>query len=225
MKRITVLLAEDHAIVREGLRSLLELGGDLEVVGEAATGRQAVDLARKLRPTVVVMDIAMPVLNGFEATRQILHAAPETKVLVLSAHSDDEYVEHMAAVGASGYVVKQNSGQVLVHAVKEVAGGRPYFSPSIVKRVRDLERKAGGSRAGAAKPQRPLTAREAEVLQLVAEGAANKQVAAELGISIKTVEKHRQQLMDKLDIHDTAGLTRYAIAAGVIENIVQPTVV
>lgn len=224
MKRITVLLAEDHTIVREGLRSLLELGGDVEVVGEAATGRQAVDLARKLRPTVVVMDIAMPVLNGFEATRQILRAVPETKVLVLSAHSDDEYVVHMAAVGASGYVVKQNSGQVLVHAVKEVASGNPYFSPSIVKRLRDAERKAGGSGAAGAKPQRPLTSREAEVLQLVAEGAANKQVAAELGISIKTVEKHRQQLMDKLDIHDTAGLTRYAIAAGVIESSVQLTV-
>ena len=224
MKRITVLLAEDHAIVREGLRSLLELGGDVEVVGEAATGRQAVDLARKLRPAVVVMDIAMPVLNGFEATRQILHAVPETKVLVLSAHSDDEYVAHMAAVGASGYVVKQNSGQVLVHAVKEIASGRPYFSPSISKRVRDAERKAGGGVTARALPRRPLTAREAEVLQLVAEGAANKQVAAELGISIKTVEKHRQQLMDKLNIHDTAGLTRYAIGAGVIESSVQLTV-
>jgi len=225
MKRITVLLAEDHAIVREGLRSLLELGGDVEVVGEAATGRQAVDLARKLRPAVVVMDIAMPVLNGFEATRQILHAVPETKVLVLSAHSDDEYVAHMAAVGASGYVVKQNSGQVLVHAVKEIASGRPYFSPSISKRVRDAERKAGGGVTARALPRRPLTAREAEVLQLVAEGAANKQVAAELGISIKTVEKHRQQLMDKLDIHDTAGLTRYAISTGIIESSVQLTIV
>ena len=225
MKRITVLLAEDHAIVREGLRSLLEVGGDVEVVGEAATGRQAVDLARKLRPAVVVMDIAMPVLNGFEATRQILHAVPETRVLVLSAHSDDEYVAHMAAVGASGYVVKQNSGQVLVHAVKEIAGGRPYFSPAISKRLRDAARKAGGGGAARAMPRQPLTAREAEVLQLVAEGAANKQVAAELGISIKTVEKHRQQLMDKLDIHDTAGLTRYAIAAGVIESSVQLTIV
>ena len=224
MNRITILLAEDHTIVREGLRSLLELGGEFEVVGEAATGRQAVDLARKLRPTVVVMDIAMPVLNGFEATRQILLAAPETKVLVLSAHSDDEYVAHMAAVGASGYVVKQNSGQVLVHAVKEIASGRPYFSPSIIKRLRIAERAAGGGGGVRVQRRRPLTAREAEVLQLVAEGAANKQVAAELGISIKTVEKHRQQLMDKLGIHDTAGLTRYAISAGVIESTVQLTV-
>jgi DNA-binding NarL/FixJ family response regulator len=223
MKRITVLLAEDHSIVREGLRSLLELGSDFEVVGEAETGRQAVDLARKLRPAVVVMDIAMPLLNGFEATRQILLAAPDTKVLVLSAHSDDEYVAHMAAVGASGYLVKQNSGQVLVHAIKEVASGRQYFSPSISKRQGNAERRARESGAARGKPKRSLTGREAEVLQLVAEGAANKQVAAELGISVKTVEKHRQQLMDKLDIHDTAGLTRHAIATGVIESTVQKT--
>jgi DNA-binding NarL/FixJ family response regulator len=223
MKRITVLLAEDHSIVREGLRSLLELGSDFEVVGEAETGRQAVSLARKLHPTVVVVDIAMPMLNGFEATRQILLAAPDTKVLVLSAHSDDEYVAHMAAVGASGYLVKQNSGQVLVHAIKEVASGRSYFSQSISKRQDNAKRKARESGGERGKPKRSLTAREAEVLQLVAEGAANKQVAAELGISVKTVEKHRQQLMDKLDIHDTAGLTRHAIATGVIESTVQKT--
>ncbi len=223
MKRITVLLAEDHDIVREGLRSLLELSGDFEVVGEAANGRQAVDMVIKLKPTVVVMDIAMPLLNGFEATRQILLATPATKVLVLSAHSDDEYVARMAEVGASGYLVKQNSGQVLVHAVKEVASGRKYFSASILKRVENAERKSRESGTAPGKAKRALTSREAEVLQLVAEGAANKQVAAELGISIKTVEKHRQQLMDKLDIHDTAGLTRHAIATGVIENSIQGT--
>jgi DNA-binding NarL/FixJ family response regulator len=225
MKRITVLLAEDHAIVREGLRSLLELGGDCEVVGEASTGRQAVDLARKLRPTVVVMDVAMPVLNGFEATRQIRVASPDTKVLVLSAHSDDEYVAHMTAVGASGYLVKQNSGQVLVHAVREIASGHPYFSPAIAKRQGNAERQSRTSGAARGKPRSPLTPREAEVLQLVAEGAANKQVASALGISIKTVEKHRQQLMNKLDIHDTAGLTRHAIATGVIESSIQVTTV
>jgi DNA-binding NarL/FixJ family response regulator len=223
MKRITVLLAEDHAIVREGLRSLLRLDHEIEIVGEAATGREAVELARKLCPTVVIMDVAMPLLNGFEATRQILQASPGVKVLVLSAHSDDEYVAHMAAVGASGYLVKQNSGQTLVEAVKQVAAGRSYFSPSIAKRLGDAERRSRESGAARGKPLRPLTAREAEVLQLVAEGAANKQVAAELGISTKTVEKHRQQLMDKLNIHDTAGLTRYAIATGVIENRVQAT--
>jgi DNA-binding NarL/FixJ family response regulator len=223
MKRITVLLAEDHAIVREGLRSLLGLDTEIEVVGEAATGRQAVELARNLHPTVVVMDIAMPLLNGFESTRQILLAAPGTKVLVLSAHGDDEYVEHMAAVGASGYLVKQNSGQLLVHAIKEIVAGRSFFSPSIAKRLGDAERRSREGGVVRGKPRRSLTAREAEVLQLVAEGAANKQVAAELGISTKTVEKHRQQLMDKLNIHDTAGLTRHAIATGVIENSIQMT--
>lgn len=223
MKKITVLLAEDHAIVREGLRSLLELAGDFEVVGEASTGREAVTLARKLCPSVVVMDIAMPVLNGFEATRQILLAAPATRVLVLSAHSDDEYVAHMVAVGAAGYLLKQNSGPALVHAVREIAGGRVYFSPAIAKRLRDAERRSRASGFAMGKPARSLTSREAEVLQLVAEGAANKQIAVELGISIKTVEKHRQQLMDKLDIHDTAGLTRHAIATGVIESSTQAT--
>lgn len=223
MKRISVLLAEDHAIVREGLRSLLTQAGDFDVVGEAANGREAVTLARKLHPDVVVMDIAMPVLNGFEATRQILLATPGTRVLVLSAHSDDEYVAHMLAVGAAGYLVKQNSGEALVHAVREIASGRVYFSPAIAKRRRDAEQRSRESGAAAHQPARPLTAREAEVLQLVAEGSANKQIAVELGISIKTVEKHRQQLMDKLNIHDTAGLTRHAIATGVIESSAQAT--
>lgn len=222
---ITVLLAEDHAIVREGLRNLLEVSGDFHVIGEATSGRQAVTLARKHLPTVVVMDIAMPLLNGFEATRQILRVSPRTKVLVLSAHSDDEYVERMASIGASGYLVKQNSGDVLVRAIKEITMGNSFFSASISKRMRSAERRARENGALRKKPKRPLTTREAEVLQLVAEGAANKQVAAELGISIKTVEKHRQQLMDKLDIHDTAGLTRHAIATGAIESSIQVTIV
>jgi len=155
MKRITVLLAEDHAIVREGLRTLLELEENFEVVGEASNGRQAVDMARTLRPTVVVMDIAMPLLNGFEATRQILLAAPDSKVLVLSAHSDDEYIAHMVSIGASGYLLKQNSGQVLVHAVKEIANGHPYFSSSIAKRMGTAVRKSREGGAARANPKRP----------------------------------------------------------------------
>jgi len=221
MKPITVLLAEDHAILREGLRSLLALGSDIEVIGEAADGRQAVALARELRPTVVVMDISMPLLNGFEATRQILLAAPKTKVLVLSAHCDDGFVTRMVAAGACGYVAKQNSGQLLLRAIRESAGGNPYFSPAISRRLENAERKFRENGSSSEKYQHPLTPRQAEVLQRIAEGAANKQVAAELGISIKTVEKHRQQLMRKLDIHDTAGLTRHAIATGVIESSVQ----
>ena len=220
MKRISVLLAEDHSIVREGLRILLEIGDDFEVVGEAANGREAVNLARKLQPMVVVMDVAMPELNGFEATRQILLAAPATKVLVLSAHSDDEYVAHMIALGVSGYLVKQNSGQVLLRAIRQVMEGKIYFSPSIARRMSAAERRARESGG----PERPLTPRESEVLQMVAEGSANKQIASALGISIKTVEKHRQQLMDKLNIHDTAGLTRHAIATGVIESSSQKTI-
>lgn len=219
---ITVLLVEDHTIVREGLRMLLEIEGTCKVVGEASEGSQAVKMAANLLPDIIVMDIAMSGLNGFEATRQILHATPEAKILVLSAHSDDEYVAHMALLGATGFVVKQNSGQVLTQAIMEVANGRQYFSPSILNRLRRAQRKA--REEGRRKSHRDsLTMREAEVLQLVAEGLANKQIAAKLGISIKTVEKHRQKLMDKLDIHDIAGLTRHAIATGVIENSIQNT--
>src|SRR3982751_3216853 len=136
MKRITVLLAEDHRMVREGFRSLLKHEEDIEIVGEAETGRQAVQMTRKLRPSVVVMDIAMPLLNGLEATRQIRKDFPETKVLILSAHSDDAYVEQVAALGASGFLLKQPSSDVLAKAIREVQKGKTYFSPAISKRVR-----------------------------------------------------------------------------------------
>ena len=220
MKRITVLLAEDHQIVREGFKSLLQHEGDIEVVGEAETGRQAVQLTRKLRPAVVVMDIAMPLLNGLEATRQIRKDCPDTKVLILSAHSDDAYVEQVAVLGAAGFLLKQTSSHVLATAIREVQKGNTFYSPSISKRVRDRSRKSiergGGSNR--------LSSREVEVLQLIAEGKPNKQVAAELGVSFKTVDKHRQHLMSKLDIHDVAGLTRYAIAEGIIQSTVRVTI-
>ena len=224
-KQITVLLAEDHAIVRQGLCALLNTDGHFTVVGEARTGREAVEMAQALLPDVILMDIAMPVLNGLEATRQILAAKPTAKVIILSAHSDDVYVERMHEAGVAGFLEKQTSAEILTKAIREVAKGNTFFSPAIAKRLphdqskprdRDGLPKANGTR---------LTSRESEVLQLVAEGSANKQVAAELGISIKTVEKHRQHLMDKLNIHDTAGLTRYAISAGVIESSVQLTIV
>ena len=225
MKPITVLLAEDHEIVREGLRKLLEAERDLQVVGEADTGRQAVELTKRLRPAVVVMDIAMPLLNGLEATRQIRRAVPGTKVLILSAHSDDAYVEQVIALGAAGYLIKQTSSHFLSEAIREVQKGNTFFSPSIAKFLHNhYENSPNRARLTKKKGDR-LSSREAEVLQLIAEGEANKQVAAELGISIKTVEKHRQRLMEKLDIHDTAGLTRYAIAAGIIESSVQLTIV
>ena len=224
-KPITVLLAEDHAIVRQGLSSLLRADGHFLVAGEARTGREAVEMARTLRPDVILMDIAMPVLNGLEATRQILAADPAAKVVVLSAHSDDVYVERMNEAGVVGFLEKQTSAEILTKAIREVVAGHTFFSPAIAKRLRDDQSKPR-SRDGLLKAHGArLTSRESEVLQLVAEGSANKQVAAELGISIKTVEKHRQHLMDKLKIHDTAGLTRYAIAQGIVESDVQVTII
>ncbi len=225
MKRITVLLAEDHTVVREGFRKLLESEDDIEVVGEAQTGRQAVALTQKLRPAVVVMDIAMPLLNGLEATRQILKILPATKVLMLSAHSDDAYVEQATELGAVGFLLKQTSSHDLSRAIREVQKGNTFFSPSIAKRLRHRDQQSP-DRAGLLKKKvARLSSREVEVLQLIAEGKANKETAAELGISIKTIEKHREHLMEKLDIHDTAGLTRYAIGAGIIESSVQLTIV
>ena len=225
MKRITVLLAEDHTVVREGLRTLLEAEGDIQVVAEAETGRQAVELAKRLRPAVVVMDIAMPLLNGLEATRQILKAVPGARVLILSAHSDDAYVEQVTALGAAGYLLKQTSAHVLSKAVREVQKGNTFFSPSIARRLHNRYGQSPDPGERVRKQGTRLSSREVEVLQLIAEGQANKEVAVELGISVKTVEKHRQRLMEKLNIHDTAGLTRYAIAAGIIESSVQLTIV
>ncbi len=225
MSPIKILLADDHMIVREGLRSLLQADGGIEVIGEALNGREAVEMAAALRPDVVVMDIAMPLLNGLEATRQILAALPGTKVLILSAHSDDAYIDRVVAIGASGFLIKQTSAQILAKAIREVMAGKTFYSPQVLKRVRDHYQapdKAGGLLI---KKATGLTSRELEVVQLVAEGQANKQVAAGLNISIKTVEKHRQHVMDKLNIHDTAGLTRYAIARGIIESSVQVTIV
>lgn len=222
---ITVLLVEDHQIVREGLRTLLQAETDLEVVGEAASGRQAVELANKLHPAVIVMDIAMPLLNGLEATRQILKAMPGTRVLMLSAHSDDAYVEQVLALGAAGYLIKQTAAHILPKAIREVAKGNIYFSPAIAKRFAHHQQQTPGRLGGLKKKIAQLTSREMEVLQLVAEGKANKETASELGIGIKTVEKHREHLMEKLNIHDTAGLTRYAISAGIIESSVQLTIV
>jgi DNA-binding NarL/FixJ family response regulator len=225
MKRITVLLAEDHTIVREGFRKMLEFEDDLEVVGEAQDGRQAVALVKKLHPAVVLMDIAMPLLNGLEATRQVLKAVPATKVLILSAHSDDAYVNTATESGAVGFLLKQTSAHDVCRAIREVHGGKTFFSPSISRRQDRLNPQTPDHTGPLHKKAVQLTSREMEVLQLIAEGKANKETAAELNISMKTVEKHRENLMAKLDIHDTAGLTRYAISAGIIENSVQLTIV
>jgi DNA-binding NarL/FixJ family response regulator len=218
MKPISVLLAEDHTVVREGFRNLLDSESDIEVVGEAETGRQAVQLARKLHPSVIVMDIAMPLLNGLEATRQITNEFPHARVLILSAHGDDAYVERALEYGARAFLLKQTSAHTLAKAIREIHRGRIVFGPGLARRFHEPAWSLGHS------PPARLSSREVEVLQLIAEGRANKQIAAELGISIKTVEKHRGHLMDKLEIHDTAGLTRYAIAAGIIEGHVHFTV-
>lgn len=219
--QISVLLAEDHTIVREGLRALLSADGGFALVGEARTGSEAVKLAARLRPDVILMDIAMPVLNGLEATRQILAADPTARVIVLSAHSDDEYVERMRAAGVAGFLEKQTSAEVLTKAIREVSAGRSYYSPSIAKRLDALAAASSDRKGALTGPATRLTSRESEVLQLIAEGSANKQIAATLGISIKTVEKHRQRLMDKLELHDIASLTRYAISRGIIEGRVR----
>jgi DNA-binding NarL/FixJ family response regulator len=225
MKKITILLADDHTIVREGFRKMLELESDLEVVGEAQDGRRAVALVKKLKPAVALMDIAMPLLNGLEATRQILKDFPATKVVMLSAHSDDAYVASATESGAVGFLLKQTSAHDVCQAIREVAAGKTYFSPSIAKHFNRLNPLLPGRTGRLNAKIAQLTSREMEVLQLIAEGKANKEIAAELGIGLKTVEKHREHLMTKLDIHDTAGLTRYAVSAGIIESSVQLTIV
>ena len=223
MKTITILLADDHTIVREGFRKMLELESGFEIVGEASNGREAIALAAKLRPAVVLMDIAMPLLNGLESTRQILKGLPATRVLILSAHSDSAYVQSAVESGAAGFLLKQTSAHEVCRAIREINAGKTFFSPAIAKQ---LNHQKSVNRDGLPNQHAvQLTSREMEVLQLIAEGKANKETASELGIAIKTVEKHREHLMQKLNIHDTAGLTRYAISTGVIESSVQLTIV
>ena len=217
MKTISVLLVDDHAIVRQGLRALLAPEEDIQVVGEAENGRQAIKTALECHADVVVMDVAMPLLNGLETTRQLLKACPSAKVLVLSTYSDEDCVQQLTEAGVSGYLVKQTAANDLITAIREVQKGNAYFSPSIARRLRDRCREAF-STGQPMKKAVDLTSREAEVLQLIAEGFPNKQIAAELSISIKTVEKHRQQVMNKLQIHDVAGLTRYALTKGLVDR-------
>ncbi|MFA5262976.1 MAG: response regulator transcription factor [Opitutaceae bacterium] len=218
--RISVLIVDDHSVFREGLRTLLRNEKDITIAGEATSGMEALRLVRKCSPTLVIMDLAMPILNGFEAMRRILEIKPDVKFVVLSAYSDEKYVERCIAIGATGFIAKENSYLVVLDAIREVAKGRSYFCPLVKGFVNSLKQKKTAPKEKTKKAcTKGLTGRELQVLRLVAEGASNKQVAATLEISIKTVEKHRQQLMDKLDIHDTAGLTRYAIAAGVLESI------
>jgi DNA-binding NarL/FixJ family response regulator len=217
MKTISVLLADDHAVVRQGLCSLLSAEPDIVIVGEASNGREAVQMAQQIRPDVVVMDLAMPQLNGVEAIRQLSEMGLKSRLLVLSSFSDDEYVQELVGAGISGYLTKQTAANNLIKAVREAARGNHYFSPSIAKRYNDMSRAFAANGQPPAQRDGKMTGRQREVLQLVAEGNLNKEVAVLLGISIKTVEKHRQHLMDALGIHDIAGLTRYAIAHVIVD--------
>jgi DNA-binding NarL/FixJ family response regulator len=218
-KRVSVGIADDHTFIREALRSVLSTEEGIEVIGEAENGRKAVEMAVAERPDVVLMDIGMPRLNGLEAARQIRQSAPEVRVVLLTAFGNDHYIQQVMDGDIDAYILKDSPSNLVTHAIHEVAAGRKFYSPSISHRIRKIVAESPASNGS--KPVVKLTGREIEVLQLIAEGAANKQIAGELGISIKTVEKHRQNLMDKLHIHETASLTRYAISSGVIDNMVQ----
>lgn len=213
MSKITVLLAEDHTIVRQGLRSLLDNEAAIEVVGEAADGQEAIRKTEQLRPGVVVMDITMPVLNGLEATRQIKKLFPAVKVVVLTVHSTEEHIFQILQAGASGYVVKQGAVPELVQAIQAAARGETYLSPVISRQAID----AYGRRAEAMVDlHHRLTDREREVLQLIAEGRTSREIASRLHVTVKTVEAHRAHLMDKLSLHSIAELTKYALRKGII---------
>ena len=213
MGKTTVLLVEDHEVVREGLRALLRTQADIEVVGEASDGCAAVTMAREMSPDVVVMDVSLPEQNGFRATLQIKRASKQTQVLVLSSYDDLECVEQMIDAGATGFLSKRSAATQLVDAIRAVRTGRSFYSPEILKGRQDF-------RNAALRDGRPvdeaveLTARERQTLELIAHGRRNKEAATEMGISIKTVEKHRQSVMNKLNMHDAAALTRYALRRG-----------
>lgn len=210
--RTTVLLADDHKIMRDGLRALLEKEHDLEVVGETDNGRGAVRLARELKPDVVVMDVGMPDLNGIEATRQITAEVPSTRVVALSMHADRRFVTGMLSAGASGYVLKAGAFEELSSAIRAVMARRVYMSPQITDLVvEDYVRRLSEPVPAA---ESPLTPREREVLQLLAEGRSTKEIATRLHLSASTVDTHRRHIMEKLDLHTVAELTKYAIREG-----------
>lgn len=209
---IKVLLVDDHAIIREGLRSLLKKQPEMEVIADTGDGRKAIELVRELLPNIVIMDITMPGLNGIEATRQIIAEFPDVKVIALSIHSKRRYVADMLSAGATGYILKECLFDELVQAIKAVAAGGRYLSPRITDVVvSDYVKRLSTS---AYSPFEALKTREREVLQLVAEGKSTKQIALELHVSTKTIEANRRQIMEKLNIHSVAELTKYAVREG-----------
>jgi two-component system response regulator NreC len=215
MRKIRILLADDHKLMRSGLRLLIEQQPDLSVVGEAGDGREAVSMAKSLRPDVAVIDIGMPNLNGIEATHQITHSNPEIAVVMLSMHSDESYVLRALRAGAKGYLLKDSAESDLIRAVRAVAGGKSFFSPVVSKvLLDDYMRKL--KRSGAEDAYDLLTPREREILQLVAEGKSNKDVANLLNLSVYTVETHRSNIMQKLNLRGVPELILYAVRKGII---------
>ncbi|MGA2147805.1 MAG: response regulator transcription factor [Bryobacteraceae bacterium] len=211
MKRIRILLADDHAVVRQGFKMILAEQPDMEISGEAANGREAVELAEKIKPDVVVMDVAMPELNGIEATRRLAASVPHTRVLALSMHKDSVYVREILRAGARGYLLKDSPAQDMLAAVRAVAGGEGYISPAVSSAVLDDYRKH------VTNPIDLLTSREREVLQMLAEGKTNKEIAAVLNLSVYTVEAHRGRIMEKLNVHSINELVRFAVRNGLID--------
>ena len=216
MSEIRVLLADDHSILREGIRALLEKEEDIEVVGEASNGEEAVARTRELLPDVVVMDIAMPKINGLEAADQIRTAMPSVKVLILTMHDDEQYLAGMLKAGAAGYVVKTAASVDLVSAIRAVHQGDAYLYPSITRMlVADYLKKAASDESST--DNEGLTSREMEILRHIAEDRKNKDIADLLGISVRTVQAHRTNLMDKLGAHDRTELVKYAIRKGIVD--------
>lgn len=206
---LRVLLADDHAIFRQGLRGLLEREG-FQIVGEAGDGREAIRRASALTPDIAALDLSMPLLNGLDAAREITRASPRTRTILLTMHSEDPYVMEALRAGIKGYVLKTQAATDMVQAIQEVSRGRVYLSPGVSQAVVEAYL------ARTELPPDPLSPREREVLQLVAEGKTTKEIAGVLGLSVKTAESHRTRIMEKLDIHATAGLVRYAIRRGLI---------
>jgi two-component system response regulator NreC len=207
---IRVVLADDHILVRQGLRSLLEREG-FQIIAEASNGQEALRFAQTLKPDIAVMDITMPILNGLEAARQMSLPSPKTKIILLTQHNEEQYVSEALEAGVKGYVLKSQVASDLVQAIRQVSRGEVYLSPGVSGAVMDAYR------SKSEKPRDPLTTRERQVLQLIAEGKSTKEVAVVLGISVKTAESHRTRLMQKLDIHETASLVLYAVRRGIVQ--------
>lgn len=213
-KTITIVLADDHLIVRQGLHALLKAEVDFDVVGEAGDGLKALDLVRKLNPDVVVLDLMMPGLNGLEVARQLNKQTPNTKIIILSMYDDEGFVLEALSNGASAYVLKDAGSTDLIQAVREVQNGHRYLSPPLSDRAIEVYKQM--TKAGTTDIYETLTTREREVLHLTAEGHTNNEIAMRLGISVRTAETHRARLMHKLDIHNQADLTRFALRRGII---------